>query len=302
MNILACDVSKFFLTPYDGKLLVDTPNSAAGVRALLLAHAGYTVVCEPTSNYHVVLLDLALELGHEVFLVNPKEAKSYKDSLSFRAKNDPLDARYLYEYVLRNRDLLRAHAPINPALKELRRLIGERSSAVASRTSLSMCFGKGCSKEHEQVLLALTNLIASLEVQMHAIAKTFESYALMRAIPGVGPISACALVYILGSKQFESADQLVAFLGLDVRVRQSGRYKGLGKITKRGDSTLRYLLCAAGRGLLMSNFGANKRLELIQKKRHFAERIVIAARKVLRTAYSLNATHQAFNPSRWTWT
>ena len=41
---------------------------------------------------------------------------------------------------------------------------------------------------------------------------------------------------------FSNVDALIAFLGLDVRVRQSGRWQGRRKLTEKGDGEIRRLL------------------------------------------------------------
>lgn len=299
MKILACDVSKANLVVFDGQNVTECPNEPKEIKKLLKAHPGWDLVCEPTSKYHLPLVNAAFESGHTVYLVNPREARNYKDSLSFRAKTDPLDARYLYEFVVRNKDLLRPYRPAPAQLLRLRELLGKRDGAVRSRTALEQIFQTDT--VHEEVAQALEKLIEKLEKEMEEIAKSFQSYATLRSIPGVGPIAACALVYVLESKTFDSPEALVAFLGLDVRVRQSGVFKGQGKITKRGDPLLRFLVCFAGLGLLKSKFGAKKKLELDAQKRHFGERIVIAARKILRTAFHLHQRKERFNPEKWSW-
>ena len=42
--------------------------------------------------------------------------------------------------------------------------------------------------------------------------------------------------------QFRSADAFIASMGMDVRVRDSGKFRGRRKLTKKGDSELRRLL------------------------------------------------------------
>jgi transposase len=301
MKFLACDISLKTLVNYNGLGRSETQNDRPEIVKLLNEHPDCAIVCEPTSKYHLPLVETAVALGRAVYLVNPKEARNYKDSLCHRAKTDPLDARFLYEYATRNHDLLRPYQPASPELVELRRLLGERHVAVESRTALAQAFGKNPSPAHLKALEALTDLIRELEKRLEAIARRYDSYKTVRAIPGVGPISGYALVYVLESKAFDSPDALVAFLGLDVRVRLSGKYKGQGKLTKRGDPLLRCLLCIAGRGLLNSRFGKKKNVELIAKNRYFAERISIAARKVLRTAFTLFKEKRTFNHEKWTW-
>jgi transposase len=301
MKILAVDVSKDTLMPYDGAKGENVANTPSAISALLGAHPGYAVVCEATSTYHFELVNQAFCKGHRVYVVNPKEARNYKDSLSFRAKTDPLDARYLYEYVLRNEDLLRAFKPLSSEMRDLRAMLGERSMAVETRTALAMSFGKKKSVEQEKVLEALKALIDSLDKKLKALASKFESYEIFLGLPGVGPVIACVLVFIFESRDFESPEEVVAFLGLDIQVKQSGQYKGQGKLSKRGDPLLRYMMCIAGRCLLFTNLAKDKKAQLVAQNRHLPERMVIGARKLVRTAWTLHHRKEHFDQKKWKW-
>jgi transposase len=301
MNILSCDVSKAVLAVYDGCGVREVDNCPGAIQELLGAHPGWDVVCEPTARFHLALVEAAVHSGHRVYLVNPKEARNYKDSLSFRAKTDALDARFLYEYVLRNSDLLRPYRPIERQLVELRELLGKRHTVIESRTALGQSLGADLSEEEGALLRAYDTVVQDIQRRIEAIARRYASYAIVRSIPGVGPISGAALVYVLESRGFDSREALVAFLGLDVRIRQSGKYRGLQKLTKRGDPVLRFLLCFAGRGLLISRIGKAKRLDLIAKGRKFPERMAIAARKILRVAFVLFKRNTVFDQQKWVW-
>lgn len=301
MEILACDVSKANLEVFDGSSSKEVKNKPGDIEALLSSHPKAVVVCEPTGRYHYLLVEAAVRLGHRIYLVNPREAKSYKESLSFRAKTDVLDARYLYEYVRRNSDLLRPYRPVAKELAELRELLGRRHGVVEARTALTQSLGKKLSASEQALLSSFDAVLKDIEARMEAIALRYPTYKLVKSIPGVGRISGCALVYVLEAKAFENADQLVAFLGLDVRIRQSGKYRGLEKLSKRGDPILRFLICFAGRSLLNSLLGRDKRKRLQDQGRKFPERMVIGARKILRTAFQLHKTQTAFQTTKWSW-
>ena len=51
-----------------------------------------------------------------------------------------------------------------------------------------------------------------------------------------------ALVATWHRGAFSNVDPFIAFVGLDVRVRQSGRWQGRRKLTKSGDGEIRRLL------------------------------------------------------------
>jgi transposase len=71
-----------------------------------------------------------------------------------------------------------------------------------------------------------------------------ETQKLLRSIPGIGTVCSAALVAGIGDiRRFPNPEKLVAYIGLDCRVCQSGTsIQGKGYISKRGNSYLRYLL------------------------------------------------------------
>ena len=65
--------------------------------------------------------------------------------------------------------------------------------------------------------------------------------------PGVGPVTALAMVLTLGSaERFGSARQVGSYFGLIPREESSGGKQRLGRISKQGNSFLRFLLVEAG--------------------------------------------------------
>ena len=75
----------------------------------------------------------------------------------------------------------------------------------------------------------------------------------LEAIPGIGPLSASALVASIGdAKAFKNGRQLAAWLGLVPRQHSSGGKELLLGISKRGDTYLRTLLIHGARSVLLS--------------------------------------------------
>lgn len=85
-----------------------------------------------------------------------------------------------------------------------------------------------------------------------AISST-EARRLM-TLPGVGVAAAAALMAAIGDiSRFDSSRKLVAYLGLDPKVRQSGEDPARhGRISKRGDSQARSVLVEAAWGAVRS--------------------------------------------------
>lgn len=76
-------------------------------------------------------------------------------------------------------------------------------------------------------------------------AKTVERVRLLRTIPGVGAVTASAIIASIGDgHQFRNGPEFGAWFGLTPTNKSSGGKKKLGRITKMGDQYLRSLLVA----------------------------------------------------------
>ena len=86
---------------------------------------------------------------------------------------------------------------------------------------------------------------------------------------------------------FKSRDAFIAFIGMDVRVRDSGKFRGQRKLTKKGDSEIRRLLyCAAMAAARTALFKPQYRLLRARGLSSTASYVVIA-RKLARLAFAL---------------
>ena len=78
---------------------------------------------------------------------------------------------------------------------------------------------------------------------INQIARLEKRVALLQTIPGVGPITASAIVATVGSgKQFNNGREFAAWLGLTPLNKSSGGKEKLGRISKMGDQYIRGLL------------------------------------------------------------
>ena len=92
---------------------------------------------------------------------------------------------------------------------------------------------------------------SSWEVTLLAWHRSNEASRRLATIPGVGVITATALVATIGDgAQFRSGRQLSAWLGLVPRQHSSGGKDRLGRISKRGDGYIRRLLVHGARTVL----------------------------------------------------
>lgn len=100
-------------------------------------------------------------------------------------------------------------------------------------------------------LKALDRQVGELEASIQAWHRANEASRKLAAIPGIGPITASALVASIGdARNFTSGRQLAAWLGLVPRQRSTGGKTVLLGISKRGDSYLRTLLIHGARAVV----------------------------------------------------
>jgi len=92
-------------------------------------------------------------------------------------------------------------------------------------------------------LVALGREIDRMEAQMRRSCRNEEKAMRLLTIPGVGPITASAIIAGVPNIQgFRSGRDFAAWLGLVPRQNSSGGKERLGRITKMGDRTIRRLL------------------------------------------------------------
>lgn len=100
-------------------------------------------------------------------------------------------------------------------------------------------------------LQELDRQVGELEVQIQLWHRQNDASRRLAQIPGIGPITASALVASIGdTNSFENGRQLAAWLGLVPRQHSSGGKPTLLGISKRGDSYLRMLLVHGARAVL----------------------------------------------------
>jgi transposase len=221
------------------------------------------------------------ELGHTVKLMAPQFVKPYVKT----NKNDARDAEAICEAVGRtNMRFVPIKTPEQQALLALHRA---RQGFVRARTAqgnqirgllaelgCAIPKGRGHLRSHVADILEdaenglsgmsrelfarlLEHLrhmdaqVQALEAQIKAWHREDEASRRLQQIPGIGPLSASALVASIGNaRHFKNGRQLSAWLGLVPRQHSSGGKPTLLGISKRGDVYLRTLLIHGARSIL----------------------------------------------------
>jgi transposase len=134
----------------------------------------------------------------------------------------------------------------------------------------------------------------ALDRQIAAATADTPLVAVLREVPGIGPVTAAAVASCLARKRFDHPDRFVAYVGLDVRVRDSGQRRGQRTLTHQGDAELRRLLYLCALANIRSRDATNP--FRVQYERERAKGLATTAatcavaRKLAKVCWSL-ATH-----------
>jgi transposase len=227
------------------------PNTREGISQWLVSlPQGSKIALESTGRYHEAFLDLALAAGFDVYMVNGHQLHHYRQAVGPRAKTDVHDAQLLRRYLCHEHDQLTSVIPLNEQQKRLWQLLKRRAMLIKMRTQLTLAMKGDCEFQciSQGPVNEMNLAIKKVEELMFALAKSQNwerAIAHCRSVPGIGPLNALALVTCFHRGTFQRVDQFIAYLGLDVRVRDSGRLRGKRKLTKRGEPELRRLLYMA---------------------------------------------------------
>lgn len=296
---LGIDVSKeeLVICDWDTERLTRLLNETAEIKAWLGSLYGpVRIAIEPTSSYHLELVEQAHALGLTVYLINPRQLVHYRQAVGERNKTDPADAWLLARYLARESDSLRPFRPPCAKAQRLWALIKRRGVVVGARQKLQQSF-RGIKLPAKALFREIQAVIERIDLQIRTLIRELgwqADYRYALTIPGVGPLNAAALTTVFHRGTFASSDAFVAFIGLDVRVRESGNYKGRRKLTKCGEAEIRRLLfCAAQPARAYQPFDDYYQQQLDKGLSKIAAKVILA-RKLARIAFTLINNQQSF--------
>jgi transposase len=219
--------------------------------------------------------------GHDVRLIAPQFIKAYVKS----PKNDARDAEAICEAVTRptmrfvsikrveQQDLQALHRVRERLIKartalvnEIRGLLSEYGIILPQRLAkFRALIGDKLHEEQAKLTAlsaevfwhlydefrALEQRLAYYDEKLTAIGQAHPECQRLQTIPGIGPVTATALIAAIGDvTQFKNGRQLAAWLGLVPREHSTGGQPRLLGISKRGDRYLRKLLVHGARATL----------------------------------------------------
>jgi transposase len=268
-------------------------------------------------------------LGHTVGLMPARYVKAYVK----RSKNDAADAEAICEAVTRpNMRFVATKTKDQQAglmLHRTRQMFVRQQTALINAIRAHMAeFGivapvgrKGvetllkviADAKEEHVPEMARDCLAALGAQLHRIKeevlkfdrmilawhRSHETSRRLDAIPGVGPQLATALVASVSDpKDFRSARDFAAWIGLVPKQNSSGGKERLGGVTKQGDRYLRSLLTAGALAVIRyaKIHGTTHRpwLTALLARRPTKVAAIALANKIARMAWAMMARNERY--------
>ena len=149
-------------------------------------------------------------------------------------------------------------------------------------------------------IAVLDERIGEYEGEITRLARRNPAAQRAQQLPGIGPLTASALVASVGeAHEFDNGRQFAAWLGLVPRQYSTGGKTRLGHITRRGDPYLRTLLILGARTVLHNAGRHDNRLSRwalsVRERRGYHRACVAIAAKNARILWALLARDEPLN-------
>lgn len=289
----------------------NTPEGAQALLEWAQRHTGVACpelhfVMEATGVYHEALADALYRAGARVSVVNPAQLRRYAESVGRRSKTDKKDSVRLAWY-----GATQQPQPWQPPPEEVRVLkaLVARLEAVESdiQRENNRLEKTQASDVHPEVRRSIRSVLSHLEAEKQRLLKEIEQHIdqnptlkqdhrLLESIPGIGPVLSRYMTVMLRSRDFRSATQAGAYVGLVPLHRQSGTsLRGRSTISKSGNSKLRAKLYMAAVVAIQHNptIRAFYR-RLLSNGKTKMQALVAAMRKLVHICYGVLKHQQPF--------
>lgn len=145
-----------------------------------------------------------------------------------------------------------------------------------------------------------SNLL-QLEEELEQLITTDPGARSLRQMPELGPKTIAVIRAELGEvDRFACTDQAIAYAGMDIKIKESGKFKGKAKLSKQGSGLLRQLLyLAAMRSIHLqdSAFGSYYH-HLVERGLEKMSALMAVMRKMVAVATHLMLTGEDYDPSK----
>ena len=209
---------------------------------------------EATGVYYESLAYFLFEKDKVVHVLLPNKAKKFAESLNIKSKTDKIDSKMLGRMGVER--ILEKWVLSSKIYRRLRTLSRERQQIIKERTVLkNQLHAEEYSADPiKSTVRRMKNRIKYLDKQIKSVEKELETTVSkdnylsekvkkITTTPGLAFNSVVTVIAeTTGFVNISSIRQLSSYAGYDVRIKESGKWKGKSKISKKGNSHIRKIL------------------------------------------------------------
>jgi transposase len=296
--------------PYIKRIKNQLTSIKAFVQALQKAGYRGKMICESTGHYHLRLALACHESGMDLIVLNPLQSSKHSKAKVRKTKTDPEDGLMLATMCITEPNLpkpmrlTKANALIRLKMGQLAAIekqLQKSQSSLAQYEETYAALGFELSELQlslRQYFESLKQLRKQMEKELEGLLvedrASHERFTRLRKLPGYSDVVSGLVAQL--DRQVKGAESWVAYVGVDISVRESGTWKGRGKLTKRGNAYLRKRLYQAAWGACMNyDYVRAYYDELKAKGRNHVEANCIISRKLLRIAYHVVVNEKEYD-------
>lgn len=266
------------------------------------------ICMEATGNYYEDVADAIGEI-YKVSVVNPLKINNYAKSRFSRTKTDKQDAKLIAEYCQTALDKdLPERKPLTHGHYRLKRLLALydqlKAKKAAEKNRMKAAKDEFVKQVHKDLIQIYTAKLKAVQAEINASAKSEsdlkQTFQRMQTIPSVGKLTAAALANYLLSGQFQTANQFIAFAGLNPQAKQSGiSVNGKARLTRYGNRRLRGALFMSAMVAYREGYFRQFVTRLQRRQKSTMVILVAIMRKLAVIAYHLHKKQENYNPERY---
>ena len=193
------------------------------------------VVLEATGGMERLAAAVLASAGHQVAIINPRQARDFAKARGQLAKTDRIDATNLAHFAQAIRPQVRRLA--DEALQELEALLARRRQLLEMLVAEKNRLGQAA----RAVIADLKAHIRFLEKQLRGVEGELDTAIkqspiwrareqLLQSVPGVGPVLSLTLLAELPELGTLTNSQIAKLVGVAPLNRDSGRFRGTRRI------------------------------------------------------------------------
>lgn len=265
-------------------------------------------VMEATGIYHEAVAYALHRAGAKVSVVNPAQIRDYAKSLGTRTKTDKKDSVVITRFGLTQQP--RLWQPEPEEIRALKALISRLEAVEQDIQREKNRLEKAeISRSSDEVTFSIQTVLAQLKKEKKRLEELINRHInrhpqlkqdrqLLETIPGVGPVISRLMMAVIRSREFASAPQCAAFLGLTPVHHESGSsVRGRSHLSKTGNATVRAKLYMAAIVSIQYNPDIKRQYERLLKNGKVKMSALCAAmRKLVHICFGVLKHQQPYQP------